>query len=313
MRVVITGAGLVGCHTAAELRSRGDEVTILDLAPDDAYVARVAGEGVRTERADIRSLPALVASFESERPDVVVHTVGLIGAVAQSSPFDTFEVNVAGTINAIEAAHRVGARRFVHASTLGVLRLAAPQHGPIDEDFPIGRMPRMYPSTKVACEAVLPAFAEAYGIQLAMLRFGMAYGLGHFSGGSGIGISVHELASAAVEGREVEVAGRIMETLDLVYAKDLGRGVALAVHAPELQYDTYHISGGELATGRDVADTLARIVPGFSAGIPDREIGTERKYPMDLSRARSVLGYEPAYDLEAGLRDYVAALRGSSV
>ena len=58
MKVLVTGAGLVGCHAARELTNRGHSVMVYDLAPDDAYIHSVAGD-VSTVRGDVRDLPAL--------------------------------------------------------------------------------------------------------------------------------------------------------------------------------------------------------------------------------------------------------------
>jgi nucleoside-diphosphate-sugar epimerase len=312
MKVLITGAGMVGCYTAAELVARGDTVTVVDLRPDPAYVERVAGSTVRTRTVDVRELPDLVAAVHDASPDVVLHTVAILSGVAQASPYRGFQVNVTGTINVAEAVRLGGVRRLVHASTLGVHRLEWPQEAPLTEDFPIGGATRIYPATKVAAEALLPAFSTAYGFELVMLRFPSLYGYGLYAGGSGMGLAISGLAQAALEERPGAIASGLGETDEIGYVKDVARGVAAAIHADKLDHTVYHLGAGRLSTSSDVVAAFAALVPGFTAtrNEPVKEAGTRRQ-PMDISRARADLGYEPQYDLVRGLGDYLAELRAA--
>jgi len=58
MKVLITGAGMIGCHTAKELTERGDEVTLFDLLPQEAYIRRIVASDVQVLRGDVAELPA---------------------------------------------------------------------------------------------------------------------------------------------------------------------------------------------------------------------------------------------------------------
>jgi UDP-glucose 4-epimerase len=312
MKVLITGAGMVGCYTAAELVARGDSVTLVDLRPDAAYVERVAGSEVRTRTVDVRELPDLVAAVQDAAPDVVLHTVAILSGVAQASPYRGFQVNVTGTINVAEAVRLAGVRRLVHSSTLGVHRLEWPQEAPLTEDFPIGGATRIYPATKVAAEALLPAFAIAYKFELVMLRYPSLYGYGQYAGGSGIGLAISGLAQAALEGRPASIAAGLGETDEIGYVKDVARGVAAAIHADKLAHSVYHLGSGKVYTSNDVVAAFAQIVPGFTAtrNEPVKDAATRRQ-PMNISRAREELGYEPRFDLVAGLTDYLAELRAA--
>ena len=114
MRVVITGAGMVGAHVARELLSAGDEVTLLDVAPRDDYIAAIAGPGARVARIDVAELPGLLEAVLAARPDVVVHTAALIGEAAQVVPYRGVTVNVMGTVNVAEVVRLLGIGRLVH-------------------------------------------------------------------------------------------------------------------------------------------------------------------------------------------------------
>jgi UDP-glucose 4-epimerase len=81
MRVLITGAGLIGCHTAREMVERGDDVTFLDVAPRPDHIRHVVGKDLPLIRGDIRDLPCLVDAMRDVRPDCVIHLAALVGEV----------------------------------------------------------------------------------------------------------------------------------------------------------------------------------------------------------------------------------------
>lgn len=309
MRVFMTGAGMIGCHAIDQMAERGDRVTVFDLAPREPYMRRVAGgSDFEVVQGDIRELPALMEAMIAATPEVVVHTAGLIAGAASKSPYRGYQVNVFGTLNVAEAVRLLGVRRLIHASTLGVHDLSQPQEQPIDESFPVGGREAVYPSSKVACELILRTYAATYGFELGVLRFASAYGYGHFAGGSGVGIALQDLVTSALEGRPATKTAPLGEISEYVYAKDLARGVALAVHAPKLPQRVYHLGSGRLDSPQDLIDAVRQAVPGSDPGpIPPK--ATTRLQPMDISAARRDLGYEPEYDLAAGMRDYVRELR----
>jgi len=312
MRVFITAAGMVGCHAARELLDRGDEVAFFDLAPRADFIRRVVGTEVPVTRGDVRELPGVLEAVIAFRPDVLIHTAGLIGGVAQQLPFRGFEINVMGTINVMEAARLAGVKRFVQASTLGVVDRSAPQPGLISEEFQLGGNDSVYGTSKVASEQILRAYAKHYRVELALLRFAGVYGYGHFAGGSGVGKSTWDLVQAAIEGKPGVIGAGIPDTNEMVYVKDLARGVAQAVHAPALPHHTYNLGSGELVTPDDVVGAIRQTFPDFTAARPAGYAGGKGSpilQPFDISRARAELGYELRYDLAAGLRDMAEEIR----
>lgn len=314
MRVFITAAGMVGCHAARELLDLGDEVAFFDLAPRADYIGRVVGADVPVTRGDVRELPGVLEAVQAFRPDVLIHTAGLIGGVAQQLPFRGFEINVMGTINVMEAARLSGVRRFVQASTLGVVDRSAPQLAPITEEFQLGGNDSVYGTSKVASEQILRAYAKHYKMELAMLRFAGVYGYGHFAGGSGVGKSTWDLVAAAIAGKPGVIGSGIPDTNEMVYIKDLARGVAQAIHADRLPHHTFNLGTGLVVTPADVVGALQQTFPGFTAARPEGASGSKGggaqiTQPFDISRAQTELGYEVRYDLVAGLRDMADEMR----
>jgi len=94
--------------------------------------------------------------------------------------------------------------------------------------------------------------------------------------------------------------------VDFIYAKDLANGIALAVHTSPLAHQVFNLGSGTLTRVEDVEAALGKIFPGVKMS---RGKMTPARPRMDITRARTELGFNPEYKLEAGMRDYVAQLQ----
>lgn len=300
MRILITGAGLIGTHTARELTERGDDVTFFDMAPRPEYIRRVVGRDVPVVRGDIRDLAALVDAMQQVRPECVIHLAASVGEANINNVYAGFQVNLVATINVAEAARLTGVRRLVHASTQAVYAGEDPKEL-LREDSPIDSRERVYNAAKIGCEHVLRTYAAKHKVELALLRFAGVYGYDSVAGGPGV--AVQQAVWDAMAGRPVVL--NVYETVDFIYAKDLANGIALAVHTAPLPHQIYNLGSGALTTLEDVERALGKLFPGITMS---RGKLTPARPRMDIERARSELGFSPEYKLEAGLRDYIAEL-----
>ena len=301
MRVLITGAGLIGTHTAKELLDRGDEVTFFDFAPRPDYIRHVTGKDVPVMRGDIRDLAALVDAFQIARPECVIHLAASVGEANINNVYTGFQINLVAAINVAEAVRLAGVRKLVHASTQAVYSGEDPKEL-LREDSPIDCRERVYNASKIGCEHVLRTYSAKHKIELALLRFAGVYGYHSVSGGPGV--AVQQAIWDAMASKSVTL--NVYETVDFIYAKDLANGIALAVHTSPLPHNVYNLGSGRLTTVEDVEAALTAIFPGI-----DMKRGklTPARPRMDITRAQTELGYKPEYKLEAGLRDYIAELK----
>ena len=309
MNVLITGAGLAGCNLAATLQQRGHEAVLYDVAPREAYIQSVAGQ-VAVERGDIRDIAALIETMQRHRIDTVVHTAFLIGGVLSQRPYAGVRTNVDGALATVEAARLTGVRRYLFASTQGVYDYSL-AHGPIPEDHPFSQIDNFYRSSKVACERLLRTFAAVYHLEFAILRFAQIYGRGHYAAGDLAGPVMHAVLSDALAGRPVRIDPGVLSDNDYVYAKDIGQGAALACEKP-LRNTIYNIGSGAVGTPAAVADAIRKAVPGASVEILSKPVVGPfwtHEVPLDISRAREDLGYQPQFDLAKGIGDFAGELR----
>jgi UDP-glucose 4-epimerase len=194
-----------------------------------------------------------------------------------------------------------GVRRLIHASTQA-LYLGEDPKELLSEDSALDSRGRVYNASKLACEHVLRTYSAKDEFELALLRFAGVYGFRSVAGGPGV--AVQEAVWAAMAGRTVEL--NAYESVDFIYAKDLANGIALAAHTSPLPHQVYNLGSGTLTTVEDVEAALRKIFPGVNMS---RGKLTPARPRMDITRARTELGFNPEYKLEAGLRDYVAEIR----
>jgi len=301
MRILITGAGLIGTHTARELAERGDEVTFFDVAPRPNYIRHVTGRDLPVIRGDIRDLAALVDAFQQVRPECVIHLAASVGEANIHNVYTGFQINLVATINVAEAVRLAGVGKLVHASTQAVYAGEDPKEL-LREDSPIDCRERVYNASKIGCEHVLRTYAAKQKFELALLRFAGVYGYHSVAGGPGV--AVQQAVWDAMAGKPVLL--NVYETVDFIYVKDLANGIALAVHTSPLRHQVYNLGTGTLTTVEDVENALRNIFPAINMS---RGNLTPARPRMDITRARAELGFNPEYKLEAGLRDYVAELK----
>lgn len=297
MRVLITGAGLIGTHTAKELIERGDDITFFDCAPKSDYIRRVTGRNVTVIRGDIRDLAALIEAFQQTRAECVLHLAASVGEANINNVYAGFQVNLVGTVNVAEAARLTGVRRLVHASTQALYVSDDPTEL-LSEDSPIDCRERVYNAAKLGCEHILRTYAAKHKLELALLRFAGVYG--YYAVAGGPGVAVQQAVWDALAGKPVTLS--VYESVDFIYAKDLANGIALAIHTDPLPHQIYNLGSGTLTRVEDVENVLAKIFPQVKIS---RGKLTSARPRMDITRARTDLGFNPEYRLEAGLRDYI--------
>ena len=314
MATLVTGAGLIGTAFAAYALARGESVVFLDPEPRADFLRRKLGEkGYTLVRKDVRDLPGLIETIQTHRIDNVVHTAGLIGGRVQQGLSHAFDVNLGGTRNVAETARLTSVRRLVHISTFGVYDSSRPASGPITEDFPCGGT-RAYGAYKAAKELILGAYAAAFGFELIMLRPANVFGFGHFWSGSSGGRKMQALLEAGLDDRVARIPSAETMANEYIYAKDMGRAVDLALTVPLASLPppaqrVFNIGTGAVTPFAEVLETARALFPNLRVEIESGEKPKSKEQPLDISRAKKHLGWEPRYTLHDAFEDYVAELK----
>ena len=227
MRVLVTGAaGFIGRWVVGELLEQGHEVLPIDnlIAGDVAALAEYAGHpGMRPfEQGDVRD--AAACRRWAREVDAVLHLAASI-SVQESidDPSTTFENDVVGTFNVLEAAREVGARVLFMSTCMVYDR--ADDRG-IDEEHPT-RPASPYAAAKLSGEALTLSYFHAYGLPTAVIRPFNTYGPFQRSVGEGGVVAIFTRRSLL--GEALRIYGDGTQTRDLLYVEDCARFVVAAL------------------------------------------------------------------------------------
>jgi UDP-glucose 4-epimerase len=312
MKVLITGAGLIGCHLAKRLTDAGDQAVLFDVAPNREYIGKIVGaDRAEIVAADMRDLPALIGALKQHGADTVVHTAGLIGKRVAENTYTGSTNNILGTIHVLEAARLLGLKRVVYVSTFGVYDRQRISYSAIRETAATGGH-NLYTVTKLCSEHLVEAYAFHHNLDTVMIRPAGVFGRGHYAGGSTVGMIMRDLALNILGGAAFKIDRGAYFANEYVYAKDVAQALDLACRAggDKLKQRVYNAGAGVVTTADDFAAFAREIAPNIDVEVTGRESGGHGKsLPLDLSRSQAELGYAPKYPMKEALKDYVEELR----
>jgi dTDP-glucose 4,6-dehydratase len=302
VKVLVTGgAGFIGSHYVRQLLTGAygevARVTVLDkltYSGNRANLDPVADDPrLRLVIGDICDA-ALVDQLMPGH-DLVVHFAAethVDRSILGAAPFVT--TNVAGTQVLLDAALRHEIGRFVHVSTDEVY--GSIETGAWQETQPLApRSP--YAATKAASDLLALAYHHTHGLPVVITRCSNNYGPYQFPE-KVIPLFVTNL----LDGRRVPLYGDGGNARDWLHVDDHCAGIALAAQRGRVG-EIYHIGGGTELTNKELTD---RLLTALGVGwemvewVPDRK-GHDRRYALDISKARRELGYAPRIDFETGL------------
>jgi CDP-glucose 4,6-dehydratase len=304
-RALVTGGhGFVASNLARALLGRGDSVAVLDRGSPS--LSGLALQGIESEvelhRADLRDRAAVAAVVEPGEFDVVFHLAAqtLVGP-AMEDPTPTFEANVAGTWNLLEACRRAEVPALVVASSD---KAYGPQRDlPYVEDMPL-RPASPYEASKAAADAIALSYWPAYGVPVAVSRFANVYG-----GGDGNASRlIPEAVVAVLQGRRPQIRSDGSPERDFLFVDDAVAAYLAIEHAVgaggPAAGEAFNAGGERPHSVAEVLETIAAVggsdlEPEYRGiGSPPGEI--DRQY-VDSSKLRGLTGWRPEVELREGL------------
>lgn len=234
--------------------------------------------------------------------DVIVHLAASTGvAPSVADPRFDMEVNVAGTLNLLEAGRQNRVRRFVFASSGAPLGECTP---PIHEEMPPHPV-SPYGASKLAGEGYCSAYQQTFGVETVILRFGNVYGplSNHKSS------IVAKFIQQTLAGELCEIYGDGHQTRDFIFIADLVEAILQAA-IKEVAGETFQIATNKEHTINELAGILAKEMTKHGLQMKlrhgDLRLGDMRRNFSDTSKARRMLGWESLVPLPEGIEKTVA-------
>ncbi|MDA1015644.1 MAG: NAD-dependent epimerase/dehydratase family protein [Planctomycetota bacterium] len=316
MRILVTGgAGFIGSHIVDQLLADQHEIAVLDnLSTGFRHNVPI---DVRFEQADVRDRDAVRRVFADFRPDAICHQAAQM-SVSRSvrEPSHDADVNVMGLLNVLEQSVAVGVKRFVFASSGGVLY--GDVFAPADESHPAQPI-SPYGISKWVGEQYLQFFAREHGLQTVALRYANVFGPRQNPHGEAGVVAI--FCQRMLRREETTINGDGKFDRDYVFVTDVAQANVMALqHNPTATFDAFNV-GTAIATDVNVLAselhrTCTAILGRTDATVtipqpvhgPDRP-GDLRSSIVSFGKINTKLGWKPEMQITEGLVETVEWFR----
>ncbi len=305
MRIVITGAaGFIGSHLSEALIARGDTVVGIDnlLTGDIVNIEHLRSPEFLFVRHDVTNFIRVEGTV-----DAVLHWASPASPIDYLEvPIPTLKVGALGTHNALGLAKAKGAR-FMIASTSEVY--GDPLEHPQKETYwgnvnPVG--PRgVYDEAKRFAEAITAAYHRYHGLDTKIVRIFNTYGPRMRIRD---GRAVPTFIAQALKSEDVTIFGSGTQTRSFCYISDLVAGLIKLMDSNE--NDPINIGNPQEMSIEEMARLIIRMT-GSKSRVVFEPLPTDdpKVRRPDITRARTLLGWEPKVSLEDGLTSTIAYFR----
>ncbi len=300
MKILITGrAGFIGSHIQDELIEQGHQVAVVDnLSTGDQNFINAKSHLFKQDTTEFDKLDK---TFQDFFPEVVFHLAAQAAVpFSMSHPTEDNKINIIGTMNVLEAARKVGVKKFIYSNTGGALYGDVPPSDlPIREDHIISSPTSFYGVSKLCAEYYVKLYGHIYNLPWVTLRYANVFGPRQAKSKE-VGV-VAIFITLMLEGKTPTINGDGSHTRDYVYIEDVVRANIKAMSYEKSDY--FNISTGIETSNRAVFDTINELVgknmtPQFG---PERT-GDAKRVSLNSQKAADLLNWKAEVDFKSGVK-----------
>jgi len=306
MKMLITGgAGFMGSHLCEKYTKEEHTVLCLDNFMNGNLINirhLLNYRNFKLINGDIRNFDLLEKIIRDT--DVVFHLAAQIHVDRSIvEPQLTYEVNVLGTQNILEAARIYDIGKVIYTSTSEVYGSA--QYVPMDENHPLDA-PHPYGSSKIAADRMCYAYINTYGMNIYIMRPFNTFGPKQKDSGYGGVISI--FVKRVLGGMPPIIYGDGHQTRDYIYIKDVVSAFDSILNYNEPVAEPINFGTGKEIRIVDLANEIIRLCGKEKTIKPvhvEPRPGEVQRLVAKVSKAEELLGWCPEYELEDGLREFI--------
>ena len=304
--VFVTGGnGFLGSWLVNDLVKRGANVTciIRDIVKDSNLKLLGLMGKIDIVKGTIEDYRTVERAMNEHEADVCFHVAAqAIVGVANKSPISTFETNIRGTWNVLEACRQVGVKRTVVASS----DKAYGEHEklPYKEDFSLNGL-TPYEASKSCTDILARAYARTYGLPVAVTRCGNIYGGGDLN----LSRIIPGTIKSVLNNERPIIRSDGTPVRDYIYVLD---AVAAYIVLAE-QLDRKEVAGEAFNFGTEqpisVRELVRKIIVTSGKKLEPQILNQAKNelqaQYLDWTKAKKVLGWKPKYKLDDGLKETI--------
>lgn len=309
-KILITGAaGFIGSHTCEKMLQEGYQIIGIDNLNDyydlelKKYNLNLLNKfpNFHFHKLDIRNFNQLQLLFKKQSFYKIIHLAAQAGVRYSSENHFIYQnVNVGGTLNLLELAHRFKCTNFIFTSSSSVY--GNQQKVPFSEDDPLSRPVSIYAATKQAGEALCYPYHHFYGININCVRLFTAYGPRGRPD-----MAPHIFTSKVLKNQKVKLFDKSPSQLsrDFTFISDIVDGI-VKTHEYEAGFQIFNLGYGEPIRTVEFLAILEELT-GKTAQIDyvGRQLGDMEITYADISKAKKELGFQPKINPKKGLEIYL--------
>lgn len=315
-KVLITGgAGFVGSRVVKRFVDAGDDVVIFDtfrqyvvpspVSPPPNLMLRLQDvvQKIEIVRGDTLNKDHLRRALNRFKPDIIVHMAALpLAAVAIEHTEEANTSIVDGTLNMLEIVRDFQHPcRFVYISSSMVYGDFASDV--VDEESP--KDPKeIYGSFKLCGELICRGYMKCYGMDVSIVRPSAVYG--PYDANQRV---LQKFITKALAGQPLRIDGDGSMRLDFTYVDDTAQGIYRVATEPSARGETFNITRGEARSLKEAVEYIRAEIPDLQVAFGEAPAYIPRRGTLDVSKAKRLLGYAPAFDLKDGISSYIEHLR----
>ena len=308
-KVLITGAsGFIGSHTVESALDRGYSVRVFLRYNSTGYVGNLRFLGKKLKEieifwGDIRDYTSVLRAVKGV--DYVIHLAAQISVpYSFQNPIDFAMNNVVGTTNILKASVECGISKFVYTSTSEIF---GGSDEPLNEDSL--RIPKSpYSASKVGADAMVKSFFYTYNLNTLILR-----PFNTFGPRQSIRALIPWIIYQGLRSEKVKL-GNLEPKRDFTYVKDTVEGILLALEKETEGGDEINLGTGRSFSVMEVVEVVSKVLGKNLKVEVEEKFKRPKKAEVfnliaDNSKAKRVLGWEPKWSFEEGVRETVEYVR----
>ena len=306
-RALITGGlGFIGSNLAIRLANLGAQVTLVDaMIPEfggNLFNIEPVKDRVTVNFCDV--CDRLAMNWLVRDQDYVFHLAGQVSHVmSMIDPFADIEFNIKGTAVVMEAIrHHNPNAKVIFTGTRG-------QYGPatqlpVSETAPTNPK-AIYEVSNLTAEKIIQVYHETHGIPAVLLRLTNIYGPRAQMKHSQYGV-VNWFVRQALDGEPIPVFGTGRILRDFVYVDDCVDAILATAACPAAVGEIFNVGWDQPTSFLELAQMLERLCTTgwwhYAPFTPERAAQEPGDFYSDITKIRTIVGWEPRTSLEEGLR-----------
>ncbi|MBN2073962.1 MAG: NAD-dependent epimerase/dehydratase family protein [Dehalococcoidales bacterium] len=297
-KLITGGTGYVGSELARLLVEQGEKVVLFDITINRFRIDDFENE-CTVIQGDLSNYSQVMNAVKDNDVTEIYHLGSMLTNTSDLNPWGSFQTNVIGTYNILEAARIINVEKMMFTSTFGTFGLLLDE---VLTDVSIQRPITFYGCGKLYCEGLGRYYNRKFGLDFRSIRYAQMVGPGVRTQGHWAPAMIEDAISRKVN----ECMYAFPETaISMIYVKDAARAAHMVLQAPRdnIRMMNYNVAGiPDFVTATELEsalvnrykDTKVVYKPDASLGEIGNDFRTLKKF--DDSYAREEWGWYPEYD-----------------